>query len=220
MDKQRIIQQVECSDSDKIVEYICDNMQGNTFHHHFHLLYDLRTLLGNNKKIYTEIGTYCGGSASLMLQHEYNTELNLIDPLHVLANQEGILLENLLKFNKNDYKYHVHKKFSTDSMFLKNLKNIGFRTDILFIDGDHSKRGVIFDFENYNEFVNPGGFIVFDDYEDFEYSPEVRVAVDEIVKNIDNTKFNIIGTFKKTKQINDNISHFKVFYNEYILQKL
>jgi hypothetical protein len=105
-------------------------------------------------------------------------------------------------------------------MFLKNLKNIGFRTDILFIDGDHYKRGVIFDFENYKEFVNPGGFIVFDDYEDFEYSPEVRVAVDEIVKNIDNTKFNIIGTFKKTKQINDNTSHFKVFYNEYILQKL
>jgi hypothetical protein len=52
------------------------------------------------KKIYTEIESYCGGSACLMLQHDYETELNLIDPLHVLPNQSEILTKNILKFNK------------------------------------------------------------------------------------------------------------------------
>jgi predicted O-methyltransferase YrrM len=196
-------------------------MNGSTMHHHYHILYDLRTILGNEKKIYTEIGTYCGGSASLILQHDFQTEINCIDPLHVLPEQEETLYKNMEKFNKNKNKYNIHKKFSTDHTFLKYLHNTNFTTDILFIDGDHTKKGATFDFENYKDFVNPGGFIVFDDYEDYEFSPEVRVAVDEIVSRIDTNKFNIIGTFKKIKNVYDGCSSRKLeYYNEYIIQKV
>ena len=184
---------------------------------HYHILYDLRTLLGNTKKIYTEIGSYCGGSACLMLQHNYETELKLIDPLHVLPNQFEILNKNLLKFNKNNYKCTIHKTFSTDTNFIDYLYSINFKTDILFIDGDHSKNCVIFDFNNYNDFVNVGGYIIFDDYEDYVYSPEVKNGVNEIVLNIDKTKFNIIGTFKKIKNVHS--AYVLEFYNEYILQR-
>jgi len=215
-----IINEIKLSDSDKLVKYISDNMYGKTFHHHYHILYDLRTLLGNTKKIYTEIGTYCGASACLLLQHDFPTEINCIDPLHVLHNQEQILNQNILKFNKHKYDTHIHKKFSTDNTLLNYLNSINFKTDILFIDGDHSKAGVIFDFENYKNFVNPGGYIIFDDYEDFQYSPEVRIAVDEIVLNNDNTTFKIIGTFKKIKNVSDNGDTPIIFYNEYILQRL
>ena len=37
---------------------------------------------------------------------------------------------------------------------------------LLFIDGDHSYKGVMDDFKNYFEFVNEGGIIVFDNYND------------------------------------------------------
>jgi hypothetical protein len=50
------------------------------------------------------------------------------------------------------------------------------RYDVLVIDGDHSYRGVKFDYDNYLEFVRPGGFIVVDDYGDLW--PDVRRYVD------------------------------------------
>jgi len=214
-----ILEEISSSDSDKIVKYISENMQGKTFHHHYHLLYDIRSILGTEKKIYTEIGTYCGGSTSLMLQHNYETEINCIDPFNVLPNQKAIVSNNIKKFNKHNYKCNVYPVYSTNYAFFNYLKSIQFKTDILFIDGDHSKKGVIFDFENYKDFVNPGGFIVFDDYEDYMYSPEVKIAVNTIVSNIDRTKYNIIGNFKKIKNVNDNGIPMN-FYNEYIIQKI
>ena len=49
---------------------------------------------------------------------------------------------------------------------------------------------------NYNEFVNNNGFIIFDDYNDSVYSPQVKNAVQDIVKNIDTNKYEIIGDLK------------------------
>jgi hypothetical protein len=40
--------------------------------------------------------------------------------------------------------------------------------------------------------VKNGGYIIFDDYNDYEFSPEVKVAVDEILTKIDG--YEIIGT--------------------------
>ena len=48
---------VKNSNSNELTKYISKNMEGKTFHHHYHILYDIRTLLGKEKKIYTEIGT-------------------------------------------------------------------------------------------------------------------------------------------------------------------
>jgi hypothetical protein len=79
-------------------------------------------------------------------------------------------------------------------MLLKHFKDTNTKVDILFIDGAHDYNSVINDWRNYNGFVNSGGYIIFDDYNDYKYSPEVKPAVDEIVKHIDSTVYEIIGS--------------------------
>jgi hypothetical protein len=192
-------------------------MHGSTMHHHYHILYDIRTLLGPSKKIYTEIGSYNGGSLSLMLSHNYETEMNCIDPLHLERTNRSIIEKNIEKFNKNNYQINIFQNFSTDKTLLKKLNETNFKTDILFIDGDHSYDGVIKDYYNFEKFVNPGGYIVFDDYEDYEHSPDVKIAVNDIIKTIDPNKIKVIGNLDNIKNVKDLYSLEKS--NEFILVK-
>ena len=53
---------------------------------------------------------------------------------------------------------------------------------------------IVVDFRKFSEFVNIGGYIVFDDYLDHKYSPEVRSAVDDIVNKMLDNKYEIIGS--------------------------
>lgn len=50
----------------------------------------------------------------------------------------------------------------------------------MFIDGDHSYAGVVRDWANYGPMLEPGGFVLFDNYQDASW-PEVAKAVDEII---------------------------------------
>lgn len=50
------------------------------FHEFTYILHDIRTLLGDEEKNYLEIGSYVGSSASLMLQHEFKTNILCVDP--------------------------------------------------------------------------------------------------------------------------------------------
>lgn len=58
---------------------------------------------------------------------------------------------------------------------------------LVFIDGDHSRKQVLEDFENYRGLVAPGGCMVFHDYGFGNHSgqpdtdPDVRAVVDEVV---------------------------------------
>lgn len=210
---------IQHSNSNDIVKDISNKMVGKTFHHHYHILYDIRTLLGETPKIYTEIGTYCGGSLCLMLQHNFNTDIYCIDPLHVLNNQEDILNSNIKKYNINNRNIEIYKEYSTDNKFINKLVEKNFKTDILFIDGDHSYAAVLNDFYQYEKFVNKGGFIVFDDYLDYKYSPDVRKAVDYIVNTLDKTQYNIIGTLPNYKNAFTNGAQFN-YLNEFIIQKI
>ena len=173
-------------------------MKGNTFHHHYHILYTLRTLLRKEKAVYTEIGTFNGGSLCLMLQHPQYTECWSIDPFHLDRTNISITEENVKTFNKYQYPVYLTKQFSTNPGLLEFFKQSNFQTDILFIDGDHGRDAVRFDFHMYWRFVNPGGYIVFDDYHDALCSPEVRGAVDSIVEDIQSQglPFKIIGYCK------------------------
>ena len=47
--------------------------------------------------------------------------------------------------------------------------------DFLFIDGDHSYQGVKQDFEDYKEFVRPGGIIAFHDIVERRSQPDIEV---------------------------------------------
>ena len=80
-------------------------------------------------------------------------------------------------------------------LYLKEILD-GDKIDILFIDGDHSYDGIVEDFNNYVDFVNDGGFIVFDDYNDIMFSPEVKIAVNDIVSTLDLSKYSVMGSIK------------------------
>lgn len=174
------------------IREISDKMEHKTFHFHTHILYDIRTSLGENEITYMEIGSYAGGSVSLMSSHPYKTNCYSLDLGNPISPEVVELNVNKFKNKNNNFKYF--KGNSQDLDMVNQIKNEVKGVDILFIDGDHTRNGVFLDFNNYQDLVKSGGYICFDDYLDKEFSPEVMGAVDEIVANMDKNKFNDIGT--------------------------
>lgn len=214
---------IKKSNSLDILKNVNKTFNDRKFHEFTHILYDIRTLLGEEEKTYLEIGSYVGSSASLMLQHKYPTKIICIDPLILSPkhfngskSQELTLKENINKNNINSYKVIIYKNYSYDKLLLEKLKNI--KIDILFIDGDHRYNGVIEDWNNYKDLVVSGGYIVFDDYLDFKYSPKVKKAVDDIVSKLDLTKYEIIGSLPNYQNAFSQIP--KKNSNDYIIKKL
>ena len=194
---------------------ISNNMEGSTFHFHTHILYDIRTSLGEEEKTYLEIGSYAGGSQSLISSHNYKTNCYTIDLGEPIS--KDIVIRNVDKFKniKNTFKYYQGN--SQDINIVNQVKTDLKNVDILFIDGDHSRQGVLLDFKNYSDLVVNGGYIAFDDYLDFEHSPQVKGAVDEIVSGLNLNEYKIIGSIKY-----DLIKEFTHFENNsiFLLQKL
>lgn len=217
------------SNSLEILRKVNKNIPERNFHEFTYILHDIRTLLGDEEKTYLEIGSYVGSSASLMLQHEFKTNVLCIDPcvLHPShyngsLSQSDTLQKNIANNNIHDYKVEVAKQYSTDLSLLNKLKQDNTKIDILFIDGDHSSMGVLNDWNNFKDFVNPGGFICFDDYYDDIYSPEVRLAVDSIVEKLDTDKYEVIGSLENIHNLmvdNPNVYKHPEYINEFIIYK-
>jgi cephalosporin hydroxylase len=174
-----------------LTQKISDEIKNQTFHHHYHILFDIANSFQTNKELnYVEIGCYAGGSACLLLQRPKTnvTSIDLGNPI-----DKSVVINNVNKLNKLSNKFVYLKGNSQTEEMVNKLKSVTPNIDILFIDGDHSYKGVINDFNLYHNLVNPGGYIVFDDYLDFKHSPNVKPAVDFLVKSL-NGKYEIIGT--------------------------
>ena len=194
-----------------------------SFHEGTHVLYDLRTFLGQRPVKYLEIGTFTGISSILMLTHPLPTSITAVDPcvLHHsqyngTLNQEETIRKNVDPFLPNgcDIRnfWKLNVGFSPEAL----PRNESF--DIVFIDGDHSYDGVWADFNHTINLLRPGGFIVFDDYLDYLHSPEVQPAVDDIVRA--NSELIDVGTPRNTHGIYFSTRpEHKGFIGEYILQK-
>jgi predicted O-methyltransferase YrrM len=176
----------------------------STFHHHYHILYDIAETFGNNKINYLEIGAYAGGSSCLMLQRLNTTviSIDLGEPI-----PKGQVFENVINYknNNNYYKYiqgnsQVVETKNEVIEALSNSRILGYsnKIDILFIDGDHSFNGVVADFNMYSDLVSIGGYIIFDDYRDDVHSPDVKKVVDSLIPSL--LDYEIIGTFKNDLQ--------------------
>jgi len=173
-----------------ITRYISDNIDNQTMHHHYHVLYDIAATYPKDQIItYVEIGCYAGGSACLMLQRP-NTKVISIDLGSPISEEK--VHNNVYKLNKFNNPYNYLKGTSQTQDMVNRLKELTNEIDILFIDGDHSYGAVINDFTLYEGLVKKGGYIVFDDYHDYG-CPGTKVAVDEIVELV-KEKYNIIGT--------------------------
>ena len=168
---------------------ISDEINNMTFHHHYSVLYDVAKEFGNSLINYVEIGCYGGGSACLMLQRP-NTNVISID-LGEPINPE-IVQQNVKKLNTLGNQFNYIQANSQKQETVDQLKTLVYGIDILFIDGDHSYEGVINDFNFYSNLVKPGCYIVFDDYNDIIHCPQVKLAVDDLLRN--NSDYEIIGT--------------------------
>jgi len=175
------------SESLRLLQDITERINGQTFHHHCHILYDLP--LPSENPNYLEIGCYAGASAILMLQKPNirAISIDLGSPIHPSIVKKNIFANNP---HNNLYRYILgdsHRKEIFDK-----LCNQTF--DLLFIDGDHTGPGVRKDWEMYEPLVITNGFIVFDDYHDRVHSPEVGPEVDKIAADLDPERYQIIGT--------------------------
>jgi cephalosporin hydroxylase len=176
------------------INKIINEMEGKTFHKHTHILYDIRTEFGDKPINYLEIGSYAGCSVSLISSHNYPTNcysLDLGSPI-----DPNVVKRNVSKFKNSLSTFEYIQGDSSNpeiiSLVDKKLNNL----DILFIDGNHTRFGVFNDFNHYSKLVKNGGYICFDDYLDFQYSPDVKGAVDDIVKELNPTEYDIIGLLK------------------------
>jgi len=197
--KQKIQTKIMDKMSLKILRQINERIEERNFHEQTHVLYDLAELLEQDKLVYCEIGSYVGSSASLMLENQKIQKVFCIDPLNLnkthfrgSEGQEKVLNKNLSKYNKS--RYSIFKNYSSDNEVLQFFENNNVKFDILFIDGDHSKKAVINDFNNYKRFLKTGSFLVFDDYLDFRHSPQVKIAVNHLISQKEvSDDFEIIG---------------------------
>ena len=159
-----------------------------------------------------------GASAGLVLHNKYKTNVFCVDPcIGVIKNKYTKINNNLKHVNCHGNKIHVFRNYSQDNELLKQLKDENFKIDMLFIDGDHAYNAVIRDFNNYKDFVNRQGYIIFDDYHDREFCPDVKKAVDFVVKNLDPNEFEVIGALENYHNISDKQKF--PYINEFILYK-
>lgn len=143
-------------------------------------------------KVYVEIGVLYGGSIIEQMKDSQECFFIGIDAFNGyygeeydkyrninLKNHLEIVESNINENNPNNHKYKLLKGYSQD--MIEDFRNLNVKIDLLFIDGDHSYNGVINDFNNYFEFLNKDGFIIFDNYNDNCWI-EVKTAVDEIIE--------------------------------------
>ena len=154
---------------------------------HLDFIKKIKEGMGDNCKLYVEIGVLYGGSMILMMDMPYKCKHIGIDPFTgyygksydphrgiKLDNHKKIVEDNLLKNNPMKQEWELLEGKSNDL-----VDYINEPIDLLFIDGDHSYQGVIDDYNNYGKKVRSGGYIIFDNYMDSCWK-EVEKAVDEI----------------------------------------
>lgn len=196
------------------VEYIAKTMDGFTFHHHYHILWDIRDLIDKEEINYLEIGTYCGASSSLMLRHPKKTNVFAVDMVESEYHQH--VESNVKKFKKNGGKFEYILGNSRERETVNKVRDKVDGIDIFFIDGEHTMEAVLDDFINYKDLVNKGGFIVFDDYHDLLWCPQVKHGVDYIVNELLFNDYEVWGfVYNKLKASPDTM----MYNNEFVIRR-
>lgn len=195
---------------------IMSSMESHSFHNHFHILYDICNEFKQDIT-YLEIGCFAGGSASLVSSHHLVKNSYSIDLGFPISN--NIPIKNVNKYKNKNCNYNYIEGDSKSIEIVNYVHTIIDTVDILYIDGDHSYNGVINDFKNYEKLVKNNGYLIFDDYHDYKFSPEVKSAVDFIVDNYSENKYEIIGSLSYDLIKKTNLPEFK-FSNLFIFKKI
>jgi cephalosporin hydroxylase len=148
-----------------------------------HLLLQTESIKGD----VLEIGIWKGKSLSLMSYFTKAGKVIGIDPFE-FRNQKA----EVEYFSKAMFKDAILIPDFSEHAIKKVLEySNGFK--LIHIDGGHEMKNVLLDFLIYSPFIVEGGYIVFDDYGDFEFSPRVKPSVDLLVENGLTADFEVIG---------------------------
>lgn len=156
---------------------------------YLHLVYMLREWMGDKCKYYCEMGTLFGGSMILAMQSQYPCKFvgvdmfnyygKEIDPISKTKVNIETTRNNIEKLNTHKHPYCLIKGNSHDKKIQQMIINELPYIDMFFIDGDHSKDGVLADWGMYSPMVSSGGIVIFDNYKDKNWMG-VTKAVDTI----------------------------------------
>ena len=159
-----------------------------SFHQHVKLLgflsFDIAELSGD----ILEIGVWKGKSLCLLERCNIgDTRIIGIDPCEIEGQRE-----ELTEF--------VHKLMPRANILVQyaercvpDFLEITRALKLLHIDGGHLFHNVWLDFLLYSPFVISGGYIVFDDFCDHKHCPEVRPAVESLLRKGLLLDYDIIG---------------------------
>ena len=135
-----------------------------------------------------EIGVWKGKSLAFMQRlSPRGIKLIGVDPCS-LAGQ----LEDLTYFHKQLLP-EAEIVVGQSELSVPKVSSLSKNFKLIHIDGGHQYHNVWLDFLLYERFLVPGGYIVFDDYNDLTYSPEVGQAVNDLYRGGFFDKFNVIG---------------------------
>jgi SAM-dependent methyltransferase len=172
-----------------------------SFHTHVKLLGYLALALKDVKGDILEIGVWKGKSLALM--HRLagpGVKAIGLDPLEVEGQAKEILVFQKKIFPDITIVTGYSEYAASEALALSHTFKL------LHIDGGHLAKNVWIDYLAYGQFVVPGGYLVFDDYDDHEFSPEVGPAVDRMRE---------LGLFEGFELI----GQIEPFTNSYVLRR-
>jgi cephalosporin hydroxylase len=155
-----------------------------------------------------EIGALYGISLAILYNHAItryrDVQIVCLDPfdgyygqaLDALLNQpvnDLTFLRNMRLANVPDKDFRLIKHYSTDPEAIVSAREIPI--NLIIIDGDHSYEGVKFDFDTYFPILQPGGYVIFDDYNAREW-PGVQQFIDHDLQETSDLEY--LGSFSRT----------------------
>lgn len=115
-------------------------------------------------KIAVEIGVRHGGTVSLWCELGFKLVIGVdYGGIDSLGEEETLKLATEMENQYKNYQFVYGDSHSNDTIY--KVDNIlgDSEIDLLFLDGDHSYKGVEKDYKEYSVFVKSGGLIVFHD---------------------------------------------------------
>jgi predicted O-methyltransferase YrrM len=154
-------------------------------------LYELASSLPDDAVV-VEIGSWQGKSTYCLARGLRSGMIHAIDPFDsagesgsdlLYVNRASMLDKSLLETFKNNLqrggllkKVSIHHGYSKD--FVGNFESI----DFLFIDGDHSVEGCLFDYEKFSPAIRIGGLLGFHDYQPKRHDLGPTMVIDTKVR--------------------------------------
>ena len=146
----------------------------HTFHPDTDVVFQLSLAYCSPKDLIVEIGVWRGHTATVLDFIDPSLEYIGIDPFELPGQAQDIAqLTTMLSPSKR----FISSYSSCAAVQLAHLRG---KASIVHIDGAHDRANVFNDFMLYRDLLKRGGILIFDDYLDWQYSPDVKITVDDL----------------------------------------